>query len=53
VVERRQRQRRRPACTRGRAAVATEETVRIESGWDLESFTMKSETSRGVVLFIG
>jgi hypothetical protein len=46
-VWRRWRRRKRPAST---AAVATDG---VESGGDLESFEMKSETTQGMLLFIG
>jgi hypothetical protein len=34
-------------------STAAEETDEVESGGDLDSFTIKSETSRGGLLFIG
>jgi hypothetical protein len=40
-------------CARGRAVVVAEETDGVESGGDLESFTMKSEMPWSRLLFIG
>jgi hypothetical protein len=48
VVERRRRRRRLARA----ASTAVEETSRVESGSDIESFTMKSEMSRDGLLFI-
>jgi hypothetical protein len=59
MVERWQWRRRRPTQKRrwrrlARAALtAVEETGRVESGRDLESFRIKSETTCGRLLFIG
>jgi hypothetical protein len=55
----RRRRRRRPACARGRVAVAEEETgssgIDNSGGdhMDLESFVIKSKTPQSELLFIG
>jgi hypothetical protein len=47
------RRRRRPACAHGRVVAVADEPDGVESGGDLESFGMKSETAWGGLLFIG